>query len=122
MTTRAHTVVPSPIGPLTVVREDDALVRLAMSPPAGLDAEALGVGAGEPGVEQGRDLQQVLALQEFGFAVNALHDPWEFVRVHPWADVREEFGRPGLDTSICHILETESVGVPIIMHIADCCL
>jgi methylated-DNA-[protein]-cysteine S-methyltransferase len=30
---RTHTVVPSPIGPLTVVREDGALVRLAMSPP-----------------------------------------------------------------------------------------
>ena len=40
--TRAHTVVPSPIGPLTVVREDDELVRLAMSPPTGLDPEELG--------------------------------------------------------------------------------
>jgi methylated-DNA-[protein]-cysteine S-methyltransferase len=30
---RTHTVVASPIGPLTVVREDGALVRLAMSPP-----------------------------------------------------------------------------------------
>ena len=30
---RTHTVVPSPIGPLTVVAEDGALVRLAMSPP-----------------------------------------------------------------------------------------
>jgi methylated-DNA-[protein]-cysteine S-methyltransferase len=30
---RTHTVVPSPIGPLTVVREDGELVRLAMSPP-----------------------------------------------------------------------------------------
>ena len=30
---RTHTVVPSPIGPLTVVQEDGALVRLAMSPP-----------------------------------------------------------------------------------------
>ena len=40
--TRAHTVVPSPIGPLTVVRKDDALLRLAMSPPAALDPEALG--------------------------------------------------------------------------------
>jgi methylated-DNA-[protein]-cysteine S-methyltransferase len=30
---RTHTVVASPIGPLTVVWEDGALVRLAMSPP-----------------------------------------------------------------------------------------
>jgi methylated-DNA-[protein]-cysteine S-methyltransferase len=34
--TRTHTVMPSPIGPLTVVREDGALVRLAMSPAAAL--------------------------------------------------------------------------------------
>ena len=33
-------MVPSPIGPLTVVREDGALIRLAMSPPGGfVDAE-----------------------------------------------------------------------------------
>ena len=41
-TTRTHTVVPSPIGPLTVVREDGALVRLAMSAPTHLDPDALG--------------------------------------------------------------------------------
>ena len=39
---RTHTVVPSPIGPLTVVREDGALVRLAMSPPDRLDPEERG--------------------------------------------------------------------------------
>ena len=37
---RTHTVVPSPIGPLTVVRDGDALVRVAMSPPGRfVDAE-----------------------------------------------------------------------------------
>ena len=37
---RTHTVVPSPIGPLTVVREGRALIRLAMSPPGRfVDAE-----------------------------------------------------------------------------------
>ena len=37
---RTHTVVPSPIGPLTVVAEDGALVRLAMAPPGRfVDAE-----------------------------------------------------------------------------------
>ena len=35
-------MVPSPIGPLTVVQEDGELVRLAMSPPSQLDAETLG--------------------------------------------------------------------------------
>ena len=39
---RTHTVVPSPIGPLTVVREGGELVRLAMSPPAHLDPDELG--------------------------------------------------------------------------------
>ena len=38
--TRTHTVVPSPIGPLTVVAEGGALVRVAMSPPGRfVDAE-----------------------------------------------------------------------------------
>ena len=37
---RTHTVVPSPIGPLTVVADDGTLVRLAMSPPGRfVDAE-----------------------------------------------------------------------------------
>ena len=35
-------MVSSPIGPLTLVREDDALVRLAMSPPTALVPDALG--------------------------------------------------------------------------------
>jgi methylated-DNA-[protein]-cysteine S-methyltransferase len=39
---RTHTVVPSPIGPLTVVADDGELVRLAMSPPAALDPDELG--------------------------------------------------------------------------------
>jgi methylated-DNA-[protein]-cysteine S-methyltransferase len=40
--TRTHTVVPSPIGPLTVVRDGAAVVRLAMSSPAQLEGEELG--------------------------------------------------------------------------------
>ena len=35
-------MVSSPIGPLTAVREDDALVRLAMLPPGALDTAELG--------------------------------------------------------------------------------
>jgi methylated-DNA-[protein]-cysteine S-methyltransferase len=40
--TRTHTVVRSPIGPLTVVREDGALVQLAMSPPGRFPDAVLG--------------------------------------------------------------------------------
>jgi methylated-DNA-[protein]-cysteine S-methyltransferase len=39
---RTHTVVPSPIGPLTVVGEDGALVRLAMSPATQFDPDEIG--------------------------------------------------------------------------------
>jgi methylated-DNA-[protein]-cysteine S-methyltransferase len=56
--TRSHTVVPSPIGPLTLVREDGALVRLAMSPPTGLEPDALGApsdGDFDDAVEQLRE-------------------------------------------------------------------
>ena len=35
-------MVPSPIGPLTVVREDGALVRLLMNPPTAAEREFLG--------------------------------------------------------------------------------
>jgi methylated-DNA-[protein]-cysteine S-methyltransferase len=31
--TRRHTLVPSPIGPLTVVKDDDVLLRLYLEPP-----------------------------------------------------------------------------------------
>jgi methylated-DNA-[protein]-cysteine S-methyltransferase len=39
---RTHTVVPSPIGPLTLVQDDGALVRLAMSPATALVPDELG--------------------------------------------------------------------------------
>jgi methylated-DNA-[protein]-cysteine S-methyltransferase len=45
--TRTHTVVASPIGPLTVVRDGAAVVRLAMSSPAQLEAEELGLRSDE---------------------------------------------------------------------------
>ena len=35
-------MVPSPIGPLTLVQEDGELVHLVMSPPTGLDPDVLG--------------------------------------------------------------------------------
>ncbi len=39
--------MPSPIGPLTVVHDGEALIRLAMSPPGQLDAKELGERSGE---------------------------------------------------------------------------
>jgi methylated-DNA-[protein]-cysteine S-methyltransferase len=39
---RTHVVVPSPIGPLTLVGEDGALVRLLMNPPAAEERASLG--------------------------------------------------------------------------------
>jgi methylated-DNA-[protein]-cysteine S-methyltransferase len=48
---RTHTVMSSPIGPLTLVADDGVLVRLAMSPPGRLGDEEIGertdVGFGE---------------------------------------------------------------------------
>ena len=67
MMTRTHTVVPSPIGPLTVVREDDALVRLAMSPPTGIDAEALGERSDEGFDDVVRQLDEYFAGERTAF-------------------------------------------------------
>jgi methylated-DNA-[protein]-cysteine S-methyltransferase len=65
--TRAHTVVRSPIGPLTVVREHDALVRLAMSPPTGLDPEALGERSDEGFDDVVRQLSEYFASERTAF-------------------------------------------------------
>ena len=65
--TKTHTVVPSPIGPLTVVREDGALVRLAMSPPAGLDPKALGDRSDEGFDDVVRQLGEYFAAERTAF-------------------------------------------------------
>jgi methylated-DNA-[protein]-cysteine S-methyltransferase len=65
---RTHTVVPSPIGPLTVVREDDgALVRLAMSPPSRLDAEERGERTEEEFADVVRQLGEYFAGERTAF-------------------------------------------------------
>ena len=65
---RTHTVVPSPIGPLTVVREDDgALVRLAMSPPSRLDAEERGERTEEGFADVVRQLGEYFAGERTAF-------------------------------------------------------
>jgi methylated-DNA-[protein]-cysteine S-methyltransferase len=62
-----HTVVPSPIGPLTVVRDGDALVRLAMSPPERLDAEELGERSDEGFADVVRQLGEYFAGERTSF-------------------------------------------------------
>jgi methylated-DNA-[protein]-cysteine S-methyltransferase len=59
--TRTHTVVPSPIGPLTVVREDEALVRLAMSPPGHLVGPEIGERSDEGSDDVVRQLGEYFA-------------------------------------------------------------
>jgi methylated-DNA-[protein]-cysteine S-methyltransferase len=65
---RTHTVVPSPIGPLTVVRDEDgALVRLAMSPPRALEADALGERADAGFEDVARQLAEYFAGERTAF-------------------------------------------------------
>ncbi|SDM00217.1 methylated-DNA-[protein]-cysteine S-methyltransferase [Geodermatophilus siccatus] len=65
---RTHTVVPSPIGPLTVVRDQDgALVRLAMSPPRALEADALGARADAGFEDVARQLAEYFAGERTAF-------------------------------------------------------
>jgi methylated-DNA-[protein]-cysteine S-methyltransferase len=65
---RTHGVVPSPIGPLTVVRDEDgALVRLAMSPPRALEADALGARADEGFEDVARQLAEYFAGERTAF-------------------------------------------------------
>jgi methylated-DNA-[protein]-cysteine S-methyltransferase len=65
--TRTHTVVRSPIGPLTLVREDGALVRLAMSPPTALAADALGERSDEGFHDVVRQLGEYFAGERTAF-------------------------------------------------------
>jgi methylated-DNA-[protein]-cysteine S-methyltransferase len=64
---RTHTVVPSPIGPLTLVQDDGELIRLAMSPPTGLDAEALGERSDEGFDDVVRQLGEYFAGERTSF-------------------------------------------------------
>ena len=64
---RTHTVVPSPIGPLTVVREDGALVRLAMSPPGRLVDAEIGERSGAGSDDVVRQLGEYFAGARIAF-------------------------------------------------------
>ena len=60
-------MVPSPIGPLTVVQEDGELVRLAMSPTEQLDPEALGERSDEGFDDVVRQLGEYFAGERTAF-------------------------------------------------------
>jgi methylated-DNA-[protein]-cysteine S-methyltransferase len=61
-------VVPSPIGPLTVVRDDNgALVRVAMSPPTALDPEELGERCDEAFDDVARQLREYFSGERTAF-------------------------------------------------------
>ncbi|MGY1712742.1 methylated-DNA--[protein]-cysteine S-methyltransferase [Geodermatophilus sp. SYSU D00758] len=64
---RTHTVVPSPIGPLTVVQEDGALVRLAMSPPGRFVDAEVGARSEEGFDDVVRQLGEYLAGERTAF-------------------------------------------------------
>ena len=77
---RTHTVVPSPIGPLTVVRDEDgALVRLAMSPPRALEADALGERADAGFEDVARQLAEYFAGERtvFSLPLRPVGSPFE---------------------------------------------
>ena len=65
--TKSHTVVSSPIGPLTLVREDDALVRLAMSAPTALEPDGLGDRSDEGFADAVRQLGEYFAGERTAF-------------------------------------------------------
>jgi methylated-DNA-[protein]-cysteine S-methyltransferase len=64
---RTHTVVPSPIGPLTLVADDGVLVRLAMSPPGRLGTEELGERADAGFADAVIQLNEYFAGERTGF-------------------------------------------------------
>jgi methylated-DNA-[protein]-cysteine S-methyltransferase len=64
---RTHTVVPSPIGPLTVVQEGGALIRLAMSPPGRFVDAELGERSDEGFAEVVAQLGEYFAGQRTAF-------------------------------------------------------
>jgi methylated-DNA-[protein]-cysteine S-methyltransferase len=103
-----HTVVPSPIGPLTVVRDGEALVRLAMSPPEHLDREELGDRSDEGFADVVRQLGQYFAGERtsFDLPLRPVGSPFELAVWHeltriPYGETRsygyvaKAVGEPG---------------------------
>ena len=77
---RTHTVVPSPIGTLTVVQDEDgAIVRVAMSPPGALEADALGERADAGFEDVARQLAEYFAGErtDFQLPLRPIGNPFE---------------------------------------------
>ena len=105
---RTHTVVPSPIGPLTVVREDGALVRLAMSPPGRFVDAEIGERSDEGFDDVVRQLGEYFAGERtaFDLPLRPVGSPFEMAvwdqltripygRTRSYGYVAEAVGEPG---------------------------
>jgi methylated-DNA-[protein]-cysteine S-methyltransferase len=92
---RVHTVLPSPIGPLTAVREDGVLVTLTMGPTDGADPELLGPRDDAALAEVRDQLAEYFAGQRtaFDLAFRASGNPlqlavWELISAIPYGATR----------------------------------
>ena len=98
----------SPIGPLTLVREDDALVRLAMSPPTALVPDALGERSDEGFDDAVRQLGEYFAGDRTEFDLDLAlvgtafqRRVWEALLTIPYGETRSygeiarQIGSPG---------------------------
>jgi methylated-DNA-[protein]-cysteine S-methyltransferase len=90
-----HAVVPSPIGPLTTVREDGVLVALTMGPPEGSDPELLGPRDDAALADVRDQLTEYFAGQRTAFdvAFRASGNPlqlavWELISAIPYGATR----------------------------------
>jgi methylated-DNA-[protein]-cysteine S-methyltransferase len=79
-------VVPSPIGPLTLVREDGELVRLAMSPPTAFEPDALGDRNDEGFADAVRQLAEYFAGDRTSFDL-PLHPHGSDFELAVWAQL-----------------------------------
>src|SRR5690606_23664279 len=67
----------------------------------------------------GTDFEDVLALQQFGLLVDAGHDLWKLVGVHPGSDMVEGLFRSNGEVLRLDILQAESVAFPICLDSRD---
>ena len=107
---RTHTVVPSPIGPLTVVAEGGALVRLAMSPPGRFVDAEIGERSEDGFDEVVVQLGEYFAGERTAFELPLARDEgdafqrtvWELIdripygRTATYGDLARELGEPGM--------------------------
>jgi methylated-DNA-[protein]-cysteine S-methyltransferase len=92
---RVHTVLPSPIGPLTAVRDDGVLVGLTMGPPEPAEPEQLGPRDDATLADVRDQLTEYFAGQRtaFDLAFRASGNPlqlavWELIAAIPYGVTR----------------------------------